>query len=1011
MRTIGNKKSFLINIVCGAVAFLLAAALLVGDILAFGAYKEELTEKLRGKNILEPYKSSNYFPAKAVDYEEALEMMEEVSRNIEAEGAVLMKNEHNALPLSRGARVSLFSQSSVDMIYGTAAGPSAADAAKRITLKEALETEGFVVNSALWEFYEGKTSYRRKLGGMAGGWSYWDAFPFLINEVPYDQYTQAVKNSYADYGDAAIVVIARGACENSDLPRNMSVNTSGANTGSYLELDATEREMLRNVCENFEKVVVLLNTSNAMECGFLDEYDIDACLWMGVPGDFGMTSVAKIFSGEVNPSGKLADTYAYDVFSSPAMQNMGNFEYRTGTNDARHRYVTYAEGIYVGYKYYETRYEDAVLNRGNAGAYDYNATVQFPFGYGLSYTTFAWSDFTAQMRGDKIDVSVTVRNTGDTAGKDVVQAYYQSPYTEYDKRNGVEKAAVSLAGYVKTDLLAPGSVQKVSVTFDVEDMKSYDTNGKKTYYLEGSDSYYVTAAKDAHAAVNNVLKAKGAPVAGDAAFAAKLAVQEKVYDTDTTSGNAVGNLFDDADGSAYHNEDIEYLSRSDWSAADNSGLRFGALRELSGMSSLDNDGEIYYTQLPYELQRILESEGTDASGAPDEDFETPTAGQNGVKRLIEMKGRDFTDSDWQKLLDQVTVPEMERMIRYGGYKIDFVQSVGKPLTTDKDGPQSWAINIFDGATEVKTGRMPFPVVLAATYNAALAEDAGDIMGELAYWVADMNTREPNLTGWYAPAVNIHRTPFGGRNFEYYSEDSALTAQTGAQVVKGASERGLICYVKHFALNEQDRNRMTTNVVWAQEQAIREIYAKPFEAAVKQGNALGIMTAYNRVGAVWAGGNYNLITGLLRNEWGFNGIVVTDFMDGNWMNTDQMLAAGGDTALNTADTHDYASVTLDTKGSRARTYMRRATQHIMYATANSRGMNGIKGAMHVLPGKSRFNAVMTGINAGAGAAIAVCLALLLCNIFVFSRKEKIKGNNGIEEDSQTERSETENEAEK
>lgn len=988
MEKFKSKKRLVINLVCGIIAVLFALIAVVGNILAYGVYADALTEKFRGKDKLVPYDTRDYFPKKAETYEEALAMMADLGALIEAEGAVLLKNDNNALPLKASSKVSLFSQSSVDMIYGAAAGPSAVDAVKRVTLKAALENEGISVNPTLWQFYLDK-DYHRKLGGMAGGWSYWDAFPFLINEIPYGEYTQEVKNSYSQYADSAIVVISRGACENSDMPRNMSVNTNGENTGSYLELDATEREMLENVSNEFSKVIVILNTSNPMELGFLEEYDIDACLWMGVPGDYGMNSVAKILTGEINPSGKLSDTYAYDLFSSPAMQNMGNFQYWNGTKDARHRYVTYAEGIYVGYKYYETRYEDVILTRGFAGSYDYDKTVQYPFGHGLSYTEFEWRGFEQSISDGKVNVKVTVKNIGNMTGKDVVEVYYQSPYTDYDRQNGVEKAAVSLAGFVKTDLLKPNDSQEVTVSFDVEDMKSYDMNGKKTYYLEGSDEYYVTAAKDSHAAINNILKAKGSKVNGNSDFAAKFTVEEKIYDKDTVSGNAVGNLFEDTDGTEYHS-DLRYLSRSDWSQMNNGRLRLGMLTEVN--NSLDNDGEVYYSQLPAKLQKILETEGYEAAGAPDEIFETPEAGVEGTVKLITMKGRQFDDPEWQTLLNEVTVGEMESIIRYGGYKSDYVQSVAKPLTTDKDGTQGWAIDMYDGAQTIKTGRMPFAVVTASTWNTQIADQVGDVMGELCLWIAEMNTREANLTGWYSPGLNIHRTPFGGRNFEYYSEDSTLTSQIGAHVTKAATDRGVICYVKHFALNEQDRNRMTTNVVWAQEQAIREIYLKPFEAAVKQGKSLGVMTAYNRIGAVWAGGNYNLITGVLRNEWGFNGVVVTDYMDGNWMNTDQMLAAGGDTALNTQDTHEYATVTLNTRGAQARTYMRRATSHIMYAAANSNGMNGIKGAMKVVPGDSSFGAVMTGVNVGLGAVIVICGIFIVLNIFVFPRLKNKKANN-------------------
>ena len=411
----------------------------------------------------------------------------------------MLKNENNALPLKRKSKVSCFSQSSVDFIYVSLGGSGTVPASGVLTLKQALESEGFSVNKKLWDFYTAKGN-KRLTGGLAQSTSF-DPNPWALNEVPYDQYTSSVKSSYAEYNDAAIVVISRMGCENGDLPR-----WDDKETGSILELDSNEREMLKNVCLNFDRVVVLLNTGNAMECGFLDEFDIDACLWVGGVGRYGIESVAKILSGETNPSGRLVDTYAYDVFSSPAMQNMGNFGYYyNGSHSSSHHYVNYAEGIYVGYKYYETRYEDQILKQGQAsmGGFDYDKVVQFPFGYGLGYTEFVWDNFKCKVNGNNVEIFLTVTNIGFKKGKDVVQVYYQSPYTDYDKENGIEKSAINLATYVKTKELEGGESQNITLYFAIEDMKSYDASGKGTYLLEGSDQYYITAASDAHKAVKN----------------------------------------------------------------------------------------------------------------------------------------------------------------------------------------------------------------------------------------------------------------------------------------------------------------------------------------------------------------------------------------------------------------------------------------------------------------------------------------------------------------------------
>ena len=956
-----------------AVSILLIVVMLVGNYLAFYQYSGVLETffGIEGAAV-ENFDTNQYFPTHAPSAEAASNGAANLGRTIEAEGAVLLKNEDKTLPLPNGAKVSLFSASSVDIIYSTA-GSGSIGGGYRATLKECLEGAGFVVNPVLWNFYL-KMGYKRTVGGLAQGVNYYSANKFQINEVPYEKYTDEVINSYGEYSDAAIVVIARTGCENGDLPRSMSEATGGKNTGSILELDPDERKMIEEVTKKFDKVIVLLNTSNPMECGFLDEYDIDSCLWIGGVGAYGLSSVARIIQGEVNPSGRLVDTYAYDVFSSPAMQNMGNFEYWTnnGTKETEHHYYLYAEGIYVGYKYYETRYEDAVLGRGNAGDYDYDEEVQFPFGYGISYTDFEWSDFSAKKRGDKIEVSVTVKNIGDVRGKEVVQIYYQSPYTQYDIENGVEKAAVNLVAFDKTGILQPGESTVVTISFDIEEMKSYDANGKKTYYLEGStdeDKYFVTAAKNSHDAINNILEAKGYSVGGNENMAeGDLKIDEKVYNVDSHSGNEVGNLFDDADGTQYH-DDIKYLSRNDWSVMDNGGLLFGV-----PTGNIDVDGPEYKAVLSDALKKVLETEGFAASGAPDEEFTMPKYGVNGDKTLISMKGKDFDDPDWQALLDQISLEDLIKTVCKSGYKTYAMESISKPYTTDADGPQAWKSFIGDG---ISSGGVPYPIVIASTWNADLAEQVGYLMGELCLWAKQANKESAtNLTGWYAPAMNIHRTPFAGRNFEYYSEDAMLSGIIGSRMVKGASGRGVMCYIKHFALNDQERNRMSDNVTWVQEQAIREIYLKPFEMSIKEGNSLAVMTSYNRIGTVWAGGCYNLITGVLRNEWGFNGFVISDYMDGDWENVDQMIAAGGDGALNIAASNDHATVTCTTEGAQAVTYMRRAVHHMLYSVVNSNAMNGIDGATRVTGGTPIYYRYMMYINIALGALIGLSVIMAI-----------------------------------
>lgn len=519
----------------------------------------------------------------------------------------------------------------------------------------------------------------------------------------------------------------------------------------------------------------------------------------------------------------------------------------------------------------------------------------------------------------------------------------------------------------------------MTVTFDVEDMKSYDAYGKETYYLEGSTDeykYYVTAAKNAHEATKNILAAKGVSAAGgNGAFVGETDVEETVFDTDPYGESKIENRFDDADGTQYY-PDIKYLSRSNWSAMDNDGLRNG---EPTGKNnSLDTEGEEYKASISAELKATLETTGYAASGTTETQFDEPTFDAEGDKKLIELKGRDFDDPGWEALLDQVKLEEAVELVRFSGYKTNAIVSVGKPYTTDADGPQAWNSFIGNG---LSAGGLPYAIVIASTWDAELAQKTGYVMGELCLW-SKMNEGSTNLTGWYAPAMNLHRTPFGGRNFEYYSECETLSAVIGSEIVRGATGRGVVCYIKHFALNDQDRNRMTENVTWAREQAIRELYLYPFEISIKEGGSLGLMTSYNRIGTTWAGGDYALIEGIVRGEWGFNGVIVSDYMDGDWENVDQMLAAGADIALNGAN-NALTSCTDD--GAQARTYLRRAVHHVLYAFANSNAMNGIDGATIVNAGTPKYYKIMLGIDIGLGALLIVCLGMIPLKLFVIRRR--------------------------
>ena len=591
----------------------------------------------------------------------------QVANLIVAEGAVLLKNEKNALPM-KGGKISLFG---IDNKNGV--------------LQKVLENEGFTVNPTLAAFYaasshsSGAGSLSAGNGSETGGW--------VIDEVPQSEYTADVKASYKDYNDAAVVVLMRTGAEGNDLPYDMS-RYGGSADENYLELNKDEKELLAEVHKAFDKVIVLISSANAMQMDFADkaEYGIDAVLWYARPAG-GIGSIAKILSGAINPSGRLVDTYVYDNMSSAAMQNFGDYRYVNEDGSlSGYSYVNYAEGIYVGYKYYETRYEDAVLKQGNAGDYDYAATVAYPFGYGLSYTDFEWSDLKVDWDGDLCTASVTVKNTGFTSGKDVVEFYVQSPYIP----GGVEKAAVSLAQYVKTSELAPGESQRVSVTFSKQDIASYDAKDAKTYVIDAGD-WYVTAAHDAHEAVNNVLAAKGKTTAdgmtanGNTAMAAKYTVSEReLLNTDAVSGAEVTNQLDDI----VYADDTVYLSRSDWSVMDNNGLEYatGVAKGVSNVGNISGDAPTYVIsddlRAKFELKGFAASlnptDPTDAALYPGK--EAYTYGAKNNLKLIDMVGLDYNDPKWDLLLDELKLSEMHQLFNKSGWGSLAVESVGKPKT-------------------------------------------------------------------------------------------------------------------------------------------------------------------------------------------------------------------------------------------------------------------------------------------------------------------------------------------
>ena len=872
--------------------------------------------KLQNEDANAQYYTSDFNSAEEmVNYGLAL------TQQVEVEGAALLMNNNNALPLAADAKVSTFSSSSVNLVYG-GTGSGNIDASTADTLRTALEKVGVTVNPTLWDFYTvgaGKDYARSKSGTVAKSSE-------VTAEVPWDVYTDEVKDSVAQYGDAAIVTLSRVGGEGADLSYG-EVN--------YLALDENEKAMLQNVAEmkkngTVKKTILLINSANALQVDFLknNEYDIDAALWIGDVGISGINAVAEILTGKVNPSGSLVDTYCYDNFSAPAMWNFTPTTYEGyvegGDVSAKAKsYMIYQEGIDVGYKYYETRYEDFVTGNGNAGDYAYGDIVAYPFGYGMSYTNFDISDMNVSYNAadDTYTVTVKVTNTGDMAGKKTVQVYVQSPYTDYDKENGVEKSAVSLVGFGKTGMIEPGASETLSMTVNKRDIASYDTYGAGTYILDAGD-YYFTAATDAHNAVNNILAAKGYTVestngkmTADGNADLTYTWTEDALDTTTyatsENGTAITNQLSSADPNLYEgiDETVTWLSRSDWNGTLPTETVKLALTELLKKDLKD----IRYDPADYES------------------VDMPTLGaKNGVK-LYDMIGLDYNDPKWDELLDQMTFDEMNSLIGDAFHWTMPVKSVEAPGTRDENGPQGLTASLLgNDKSQLTATAFTSEDVMAATFNTEIMTEIGKVIGN--------NCLEADIACLYGPGNNIHRTPYGGRNFEYYSEDGFLSGMMSAYEVKAIQDKGVHVVMKHFALNDCEQDRIGLGV-WLNEQAAREVYLKAFQAPVEVGNANGVMIAYTRWGAVWSGGNYGLVTGILRNEWGCEGMVITDNVLTQYVN-------GPDGVLAGVSIYDaMMSFVTDTLPKYKNdpvivTAMREACHHNLYAIANSCGMNGV-----------------------------------------------------------------------
>ena len=895
------------------------------------------------------------------DYEsegERLAAGKELCYQVEAEGAALLLN-NGALPLANGAKVSTLSVNSVELTYG-GTGSGNVDASKADNLKAALENSGFAVNGTLWDWYGSKAAQDlmeaiEEASGESKGESAVLAGQAPILEIDIADYPDDVKNSISEYGDAVIITISRVGGEGYDC--SFPGYQGQENAQNYLELNANELKLLQYATDlkaqgKVSSVVVLINTSNAIEVDFLDAYDVDACLWVGGLGISGTNAVTDILAGKVNPSGSLVDTYCKDNFTSPAMQNFIAQKYILADGvdipAAISTYMVYQEGIYVGYKYYETRYFDAVMGNGNAGDYaaQYGNEVAFPFGYGLSYTTFTYSGMTVtegtNEYGEKCyNVSVTVTNSGSVAGKETVQVYLSSPYTEYDKANKIEKAAVQLIGFGKTALLEPGASETVTIQVDERDMTAYDAYGEGTYILDAG-TYNLIVATDSHNATNNLLAANGKTVAdgmdyngnADLVHSWDMAFDATTY-SESLNGTEIKNQLQGADPNVYYGEDVvTFLSRNDWQGTWPTG-DYKLVLSAQMAKELDNR---YNNNLPEYEQMIADFEAKTGR-----DWNTmPVLGQKGELSLYDMFTADYdnngvpaykqyNDPAWDKLLEQVTLKELMTIGDCFHWRHP-VASVNAPGSRDENGPQGLTVSLFGSGLQAEATAFTSEDVMAATFNLDLMYQVGLMIGN--------DCLDAGVSCLYGPGANTHRTPYGGRNFEYYSEDGFLAGEMGGIEVKGILSKGVDVVMKHFALNDSEQERLG-QAAWITEQAAREVYLKGFQKALEEnGGRGGIMTAYTRWGTTWSGANYGLMTGILRNEWGNNSMHITDNMITENCNAIDAIMAGGVTCFDAMMNYATADIKTAKDDPVFVNAMLEAMHHNLYTIINSAAMNGV-----------------------------------------------------------------------
>lgn len=910
--------------------------------------------------------TSVYPTQKATNKAEAFANAQEVNLKLAEEGFVLLKNENATLPLNKGARISVFSKNSVNLSYG-GSGSGGFDTSNNKNLYESLNDAGFVINPTLKNFYESSQSGPVRTANSSD-LDNGDNQKIATAETPQSKYTDAVKNSYADYSDAALVVITRIGGEGFDLPRYQGDSEGAVSPDShYLELDQNEIDLLTAVTDGtFKRVVVVFNTPSSFEATFLKDSayaafadKIDAAVWIGFTGSNGITALGEILNGDVNPSGRLVDTWAADFTKNPSFVNFGTgcLPDTTDKYDGGMYYsVDYEEGIYVGYRYYETRGE-------TDGEDWYNANVVYPFGYGLSYTTFDWTVGDASASeielGTTITVPVTVKNTGSVAGKDVVQLYASAPYT----LGGIEKAHKVLVGFAKTKLLQPGESETVTVSFDPYSAASYDyrdanSNGFSGYELETGE-YTLYVSRNAHES--------------EKAIALNLAADVQIG-TDPTTDSEVVNRYTDSEDFLDSDWQLDtMLSRADWegtwptpqTAQQHAGTDrlYEEIRSEEHNNPTDFDSEEYpwFGEEPTLTLRDL----------------LPSAEAEGYEPVV-----SYDDERWEELMMGCDEEEMIALINNGAYHTLAMESVGLPATIHGDGPSGFTC--FMSKEQVNgTCQYVSEPVMASTWNINLMNELGEAIGEEGT-IGDKTTGQP-YSSIYAPGVNIHRSPFGGRCSEYFSEDPFISGMMGAAEVQGIQSRGVLPTVKHFVANEQETHRsIGGDLSWLSEQALREIYLKPFEYTVKLGETRGIMTSFNRIGTRWTGGDYRLLTEILRNEWGFNGLVICDFNTiPQYMIPRMMFYAGGSIDLATQQSAMWTD--CDTSDAGDAIVLMRAVKDVMYALVNSNAMN----AEVIGYNPPIWQEYLHWINNGAFTLVGVWLVLAIVRTVRCNKRQKAK----------------------